>query len=426
MNIFDSKEYKLSRKAYIAQCTFEYFITLLVADAYLAKLLSYIGLGDSAIGIITSLSTFGYLFMLPSVFIAQKIRNVKWTVTPVIALSQLMFMSLYAVPFMKLPVHINVLLCVFFIFTGHGCHYIFYSVLYKWGNSHVHPQRRAEFSAGKEIISLISGMLFTLLIGYLFDKFEEASKPENGFLFAAGAILILAICNFACLSIMKNMENEPQEQSLKFRDVIKNTFCNKGFISITVLTVLWNIAQGTTIGFLGIYKTKELAFSIATIQIINIVGNAARVVISRPLGRYSDKTSFAKGIKLAVMLAGVAFLINSFTTPETRWLIVVYTILHSCCIAGTNQNMYNITYSYVPKEYFSQALAIKNCIGGLFGFAASLTSGRIVTAVQANSNTFFGVHIYAQQILSFISFIMCILIIAYITLVVEKQKSIEQ
>jgi len=244
--------------------------------------------------------------------------------------------------------------------------------------------------------------------------------------FIAGALLYLAICNFACLSIMKNMEKEPQEQSLKFRDVIKNTFCNKGFISITVLTVLWNIAQGTTIGFLGIYKTKELAFSIATIQIINIVGNAARVVISRPLGRYSDKTSFAKGIKLAVMLAGAAFLINSFTTPETRWLIVVYTILHSCCIAGTNQNMYNITYSYVPKEYFSQALAIKNCIGGLFGFAASLVSGKIVAAVQANSYTIFGIRIYAQQVLSFISFLVCMLIIVYITLVVEKQRIVKQ
>lgn len=36
-NIYNTKEYKRSRKAYIIQCTSEYFITLLVADAFLAN-----------------------------------------------------------------------------------------------------------------------------------------------------------------------------------------------------------------------------------------------------------------------------------------------------------------------------------------------------------------------------------------------------
>ena len=35
--IFDSKAYKRSRKAYMAQCTIEYFVSILVADAFLAK-----------------------------------------------------------------------------------------------------------------------------------------------------------------------------------------------------------------------------------------------------------------------------------------------------------------------------------------------------------------------------------------------------
>ena len=37
---FDSKEYKRSRKAYCIECAFEYFVSLLVVDAFLAKVLT--------------------------------------------------------------------------------------------------------------------------------------------------------------------------------------------------------------------------------------------------------------------------------------------------------------------------------------------------------------------------------------------------
>ena len=59
---FESKEYKTSRRAYSAQCMFEYFISLLSADAFLAKLLKDIGLSDGATGILSSLISFLFLF----------------------------------------------------------------------------------------------------------------------------------------------------------------------------------------------------------------------------------------------------------------------------------------------------------------------------------------------------------------------------
>ena len=68
--IFDSKGYKVSRTAYIAQSTFDYFISLLVTDAFLAKLLSSMGIADSVIGIISSLISFAFLFQF-SVIINQ-------------------------------------------------------------------------------------------------------------------------------------------------------------------------------------------------------------------------------------------------------------------------------------------------------------------------------------------------------------------
>ena len=49
-NIYNTKEYKSSRIAYAMQCTFEYFVMLLVADAFLANLLSNMGISDALTG----------------------------------------------------------------------------------------------------------------------------------------------------------------------------------------------------------------------------------------------------------------------------------------------------------------------------------------------------------------------------------------
>ena len=162
--------------------------------------------------------------------------------------------------------------------------------------------------------------------------------------------------------------------------------------------------------------------SVLAVQIINMAANFMRMAISKPFGRYSDKHSYAKGFRMALYLAAGAFFINMFTTPSTWFFVVLYTILYNCSFAGTNMNSYNIAYSYVDEQYVTQAMSVKNCIGGLFGFGTSVIAGRILAAVQANGNTILGIPMYGQQLLSAISFAITVVLIVYIKTVIEKQK----
>ncbi len=73
-------------------------------------------------------------------------------------------------------------------------------------------------------------------------------------------------------------------------------------------------------------------------------------------------------------------------------------------------------------EYISQAMAIKNSIGGLCGFCASVVAGKLLNAVQAHDNIIFGMHIYGQQILSGISFIIIAAAIVFVKFRIEKQE----
>ena len=78
----------------------------------------------------------------------------------------------------------------------------------------------------------------------------------------------------------------------------------------------------------------------------------------------------------------------------------------------------------MPKEYFVQASAIKNSLSGLVGFSASLLAGRLMTTIQNNGNTFFGIPVYGQQVLSACSFILVLFCLGFNVLVIQKQKTI--
>ena len=423
-NIFETKEYKKSRKAYIIQCTVEYFVSCLVADAFLAKLLTHLGFSDALTGVISSFVSLAFMFQLLSVFLVKKMRNTKRTVIFFDSLSQVFFMSIYIVPFLSVPREVKTLLVVGAILTAYIFKYLVIGVYFKWANSFVEPTKRATYSAKKEMISLITGIAFTLFVGYAMDGFEASGNIEGSFIFLSVVLLILNICNFVSLILIARdkTDDEPKEETTSLRMVAKNTFRNKNFVNVVILGIIWDVGRFVSIGFLGTFKTNDLLMTVGTVQLINMAASLARFFVSIPFGKFSDKTSFATGIKVALIIVAVGFGFNMFTTPDTWWCIVVYTLCMSIGMAGLNQNMFNISYSYVPKEYVVQAMAIKNSIGGVLGFGVTLLSSRFMEFIQARDNIVFGVHIYGQQILSAISFIILLGGAVFVHKVIEKQK----
>lgn len=76
-------------------------------------------------------------------------------------------------------------------------------ILYQWANSYVAPVHRAEYSAVKEMISLVSGIVFGSALGYVIDRYEGLGNINGAFLFIASAMLITAALNLASLMLIK-------------------------------------------------------------------------------------------------------------------------------------------------------------------------------------------------------------------------------
>ena len=425
-SVFDSKDYKRSRMAYALQQTIEYLVLLMVADAFLAKILTHIGISDSTIGIISTFVSMAMFIQIGSIVISGTKISSKKISAVCLTLSQVLFALVYVVPFVPINSGIKKILSIVFIFFAYALMNIVWPITYKWGYKFVSGTTRARYSATKEIISLGAGIIFTLISGYVFDKLESAGNISGAFLCMAISMAVLSICNLICvLSMNEEPVDEIVVQKKKLRDIMKNTFGNSGFNKCVFAISMWEFAKYFLVGFMGTFKTNDLVISISLIQVINMIASGARIFVSRQIAKFSDKHGYAAGFQLGLAIAAVAFLVNVFTTKSTWFLVIIYTILYYMGYAGINANSYNILYSYVDNNYISEALAIKNCVAGVTGFASALVAGKLLSFIQENGNNFIGLHIFGQQFLSAVAFVITVFVLLYIKFVLSKEKTIK-
>ena len=426
-NVYSSKAIVRSKWSYIFECMFEYFVALLVSGVYLANLLKYMGISDAVIGIISSLISFAFLFQLFSIFAVKHIVNVKRASIIFHFASQLFFMSLFLLPFLPFATEYKTVIVIACVLVAYFGNYLVTSVIFKWGSSFVDPHKRASFGATKEMISLISGVVFTLVIGFAIDHFSESGNIEGGFIFIAVGILICSLFDLSCLLIMKKPKEEKKEdRSEPISVVLKNLFSNKSFVCLLVMGALLYIAMYSINGFMGTYEIGELGFTVGQAQIIVTAGALFRFAVSKPLGKFSDKTSHATGFLLGVSLLALSLFLNIFTTPSTKWMVYVYSMLYNGSAAAIHQNFLFISFDYIEDKYFVQATSIKSAVSGVAGFIASLVGAAILNHVQSNGNSLFGINMYAQQLLSAIAFAVTLILILFICIIFKKQKKMRE
>lgn len=400
---YNKPEYIRSRGAYKAACTFEYMIYLLIGDSFLAKLFTYCGISDSLVGIILSFVSLAYVIQFFSLFFGavQNPKRLAVTCSAVgLGLNSVLFFLPF-LPFGRAWLKPAIIICVL---VAYACRYLTVNIYYKWANSFVAPERRGRYSAGKEMISLAAGSVFSPLVGLVFDRFEAAGQATTGFLVLGGLAFFFTLANL--VSMLMIAPAHDIEQAKNTSGILSATLGNRAFRAVLLYTAVYNFGKYLTIGFLGTFRLNDLSLSVFTVQLFAVSGVLLRIVTSRPFGKYSDKASFSKGIGLSVLFDIASFACIMFTGKGSWFLIIGFSLFEGLAAAGNVANSYNIVYSYVEADYISEAMALKNCIGGLCGFAGSLIGGRILSAVQQNGNHVLGLPVFGQQLLAALSVVL--------------------
>ena len=223
-------------------------------------------------------------------------------------------------------------------------------------------------------------------------------------------------------------EKEPAlpEEKAKKSGVLK-ILANKEIRPVIMVSLLWSVCNAISTSFYGTYQIKELGFSMSFVASLTIVSSCSRIPVSFALGKYADKKSFADMLKICYLLAALGYLAVAFSTPATgKYLFPLYMVFSGASMGGINSAQINLVFDYVSPEHRSDVLAVKLAIGGTVAFLATIVTTPLINYIQQSGNTLFGIHIYAQQVVSALSTIMAIGLIVYVQKVVLKMKRINE
>ena len=415
----EERIYKRSRLMYIFEATLEYFISLLVVGSFLATLTSELGMSDSLTGILSSIISLGCMFQLLSIGIRR--ARVKSFVVLMSIINQLLFMLLYVVPIINVDKNIKIIIFIILIFSAYFIYNLVHPKKINWLMSLVDDHKRGSFTANKEIFSLITGMIFSFSMGALIDYFKEKGDIKTALILSAVVIFIVMIMHTLSMifAIEKPVEKLPAKD---LKSTIKDTVLNKKLLSISLVFIFYNISTYAATPFYGTYQIHELGFNLKLTTALTIIGSAVRIFVSKFWGRYADKNSFTSMMEKCLIFLALAFLCCSFAVPSNgKIMFAGYYIFHGIALGGISSALINLVFEYVAPEKRADSLAVCQATSGLAGFLTTLLISPLVTLIQNNGNKVFGIPLYAQQIISFLSFLVTATAVIYIKKVLRKK-----
>jgi len=409
--IKEKDEYKLSRLAYILECMFEYFISILTSGAYLAKLTTTIGISDAMTAILSSIASLAGMFQIVSIFLSHKTPVKRW-VLPITFVTQSLVSTLYLIPFFSIGSLAPVIFFVIILMSKAAVN-IVAPAKSNWFLSLVDDRSRGNFQAKINIVSLAGGTVFTFAASFFIDSFEAKGDLNGAFILITAVICALAILQIACLIVAreKPIASERGESVLK---AVKSLCKNKIYMRIIIFNAIWALANNITTPFLSTYQIKELGFSMTFISTVGIVISFLQIFAVYFFGRYSMRHSYASILRIAYVFALVSFAFVVLSNTSNGYVMFTfYRFINLFFGAASAVSSTSLLFAIVPPSERTSAIAFNTIITGLVGFSVTLIASPILTLLQSTQIILFGTKIFAQQILAFMSFCITVLLLIY-------------
>ena len=406
-------KHRRTRILYILQADFEYFISLLVSGSFLAAVTAQLGISDSLTGVISAIISLGQAFQLLSIFMR---KNIKRRVVLFSVMNQLVFMCLYVIPLTGLPPGWKTALFIGAVTLAYFLYNIVHPKKIDWFMSMVEDGSRGRYTSVKEMVSLLTGMVFSYVMGSMSDYYRGIGQIRKSFAICAGVIFVLTVLHTLTMVLAAEKEEREGASSGTGRGGRFAIFRDGNVLRVTAVLVIWHAANYVAVPFYGSYQIKELGFGLKYVSVLGILYSSVRILFSFVWGAYADRRSFARMMRACMAVAAVGCLINVFTVPENgKLFFTTYYVCYAMAMAGIGNAAMNVVFDYVDASKRADALAVTQVVAGICGFATTLLASPLVTYVQDNGNMFLGMHVYAQQILSLLSCVLYLLAIVLIT-----------
>jgi len=412
-------------------------IALLMVDVYVALIAKRLGFTDSATGVVTSIASLGGVFQLVTLLLKKK-KPKKFVILMSIA-NQILFGMLYVIPL----VNDNVIITAgvkraTFVVCILGA-YLIYNICAprkeSWMMTFVDKSHLARFRADLSIVSHIVGMIFTYVMGNVVDIYKNRSAvlEATGDIAAANhemniAFIICAIVIFANLIAHAivfgcGTDVEPSEKE-KIGTVqrVKVLLKDRQVIKMLCIFVVYNASVNISTSFFGTYKMGELGFSMKFASILTVMSSVIGMACSRIWGNLGDKHTLSNMLCFSFPFRILAYGIVMFCVPSNgKILFPIYIVLNTLGYSGAYNAICNLNFKLIDKAEWEDAIALIFAVSGVVSFLSTSVASLLVSRIQANGNVFLGMQVYAQQVLSCVTFVLSCVFYAYLLLHFRKK-----
>ncbi len=411
---------KRSQVAYIIEAMLEYFIALAVSGTYLTHVMTYIAIPSSIQGIINSIISLGCGFQFLAIVCPIK-KSVKRTIIILHSISQILFSFVFFVPLFNFPFEVRVSAFILSLAPAYIIHNYINAPKIAWCMSHVNDSVRGKFTANKEIISLLGGMIFSFSLGALIDFLEAGKMIEIAFTIIGGIIVLICIAHTISLIFV---DEKPEQTANKPKVSLLSLLKNKQLMKVIPIFIVWDIAHYITISFASAYQKNTLGFPALAMTLIVVGGSLIRILFSRPLGKFADKNSFIKMLTVCFLSHTLGFITIMFTVPYIGYpAYILYSIFSQIGSVGIASSQINLIYDYVEPHERSSAFAFSRMFSGFAGFFVVLAVSPLYGFIGDSGISFGnGFILYPLPVMGAISTVIMIALLVYIYFMFLRKK----
>jgi len=438
------KDFKESRICYTTADSAAQTITQLAGGTFLATIMSYSGISDANIGIITSLVSLAALSQLFLVNYFKRLKKYKLLVTAT-ALQRILFAVIYLIPMLAIGNLQKSFLIVILYFVGQVFVQIGTPASQDWIASLVPSRLRGKYFTIKDATAVFVVSSAMLACGMILDYFKKRNIL-TGFILIGLIIFILTMINVISFSKMKEpkisyinadgkemhgrlakraRENEKVEKEHEQGIIaeLKEAFLDRKFRKAFTVVCLFTFAFYICLPFTPSYQIKDLHLPYTFIMLIGFIANLYRIYIMPKLGKLADRHGMAKVLRYTLFALGLNFLSTTFTVPQNAYpMLIVSSILASTAWAFVGIGLFGVQLDFFKNEKRMIWLTITSSLTGVLGFFVSILGGILLSYLQKASLHLFGMKIYAQQVLNLIGFLIIVYAVYYIKFHIETEK----
>ena len=391
---------------------------------FTAYLKTYLGISDSAYGLILTLPFITVLIQIPFTIFVSRFGQIKRAFLIFASLSKTLFFVLAFIPLYRahLSQQATYAIVILVIILMSTFNWIADSALNTWFGAMIPNEIKGRYFSTRQMIFTIAMLAYALIMSQAL-RLLDGWAWKYTFFFSLAALF--GLIDIACYLPARPPEKAYKPWYHKMPEQAAQTFSMREFIAplkdkqyraYLLFAISWNFSIQISGPYYNVYMLNYLHFSLGLMTLMSqIIPAIATILFLRKIGQAFDRYGFRPVLLLSCAISSVLPFSWIFTTPDMNWFVFPINILSGIFNIGIDLAIMSLAIFLAPHTQRSAYLAMKNVAMSMLGFVPAILLGGFISDILRNYLTshpvpfFGGYNLHPFHIVLFLSFVLRIL-----------------